>query len=505
MTPEIETLRTDHASVLVGAPRERLAVAPVALPMPLRSRPRVSLAARLLEAPGLCVLQPVVDAMALAVAVVVAVAWTEMSLNGAAAPLLAFPPLALGALFARHTYQRRMRTVMLDAVGPIVGAISVATMAVVVLDIVLSASVNETNVWAYTWMLAVALVGTSRGTVALAQRQARLRGIGARPTLIVGAGQVGARVARRLVDSPEYGMRPVGFLDEDPPVAVEVGGRPAPVLGSPDDLARVVVDTGARHVVLAFSNAPDLELLPLVRRCEAMGLDVSLVPRLFESMNDRVAYDPLGGLPLLGLRRTNPRSWQFTVKHACDRVGAATLLVAAAPILALLALAVRLSSPGPVLFRQVRVGRDGQVFDLLKFRTMRVAGDDGGFAPGAGQAPGGIEGVDRRTPIGRFLRRSSLDELPQLVNVLRGEMSLVGPRPERPQFVELFSADLSRYADRHRVRSGITGWAQVHGLRGQTSLADRVELDNFYIEHWSLALDAKILLRTVLAVFQAAE
>ena len=128
-----------------------------------------------------------------------------------------------------------------------------------------------------------------------------------------------------------------------------------------------------------------------------------------------------------------------------------------------------------------------------------------GFAPATGEAPGGVEGADRRTGVGRLLRRTSLDELPQLINVLRGEMSLVGPRPERPEFVELFSADLRRYEDRHRVKSGMTGWAQIHGLRGQTSLADRVELDNFYIEHWSLALDWKILARTVFAVLRSAE
>ena len=160
---------------------------------------------------------------------------------------------------------------------------------------------------------------------------------------------------------------------------------------------------------------------------------------------------------------------------------------------------MRLSSPGPIFFRQRRVGRDGRSFDLLKFRSMRgsAAAEGGASSRAAGRAPGGVEGVDRRTRVGRFLRRTSLDELPQLLNVLRGEMSLVGPRPERPEFVELFGHDIDRYGDRHRVKSGITGWAQVHGLRGQTSLADRVEWDNYYIENWSLWLDLKILLMTV--------
>jgi lipopolysaccharide/colanic/teichoic acid biosynthesis glycosyltransferase len=161
------------------------------------------------------------------------------------------------------------------------------------------------------------------------------------------------------------------------------------------------------------------------------------------------------------------------------------------------------------------VGRDGKVFDFYKFRSMRVeqpSADDGApeasaldFLLGGDTAPGGVEGEDRRTAVGRFLRSTSLDELPQLFNVLRGDMSLVGPRPERPEFVELFRQDIIRYGDRHRVKSGITGWAQVHGLRGQTSLAERVEWDNYYIAHWSLGLDLKILALTLVALFRNAE
>ena len=177
---------------------------------------------------------------------------------------------------------------------------------------------------------------------------------------------------------------------------------------------------------------------------------------------------------------------------------------------------MRLSSPGPILFRQRRVGRDGKVFDFYKFRSMRVEPVPEGEQPEQSSsatdfllpgdtAPGGVEGDDRRTAVGRFLRSTSLDELPQFFNVLRGDMSLVGPRPERPEFVELFRQDVIRYGDRHRVKSGITGWAQVHGLRGQTSLAERVEWDNYYIAHWSLGLDLRILALTLVALFRNAE
>jgi exopolysaccharide biosynthesis polyprenyl glycosylphosphotransferase len=259
-------------------------------------------------------------------------------------------------------------------------------------------------------------------------------------------------------------------------------------------------------VILAFSSEPDRGLVPLVRQCEANQIEVSLVPRMFESLTKRLRFEKVGTLPLVGLRSVDPQGVQFTVKHVVDRVLAAVVLVLLSPLLAITALAIKLESPGPALFRQRRVGRDGRAFDMLKFRSMAVGsepGEEGSAEPPPGVAPGGVEGVDRRTSLGRFLRRHSIDELPQLINVARGEMSLVGPRPERPEFAAMFAETLPRYDDRHRVKSGITGWAQVNGLRGQTSLADRINWDNYYIQNWSLSLDAKILLLTLAAVFRA--
>ncbi|HWH94565.1 MAG TPA: sugar transferase [Baekduia sp.] len=191
-------------------------------------------------------------------------------------------------------------------------------------------------------------------------------------------------------------------------------------------------------------------------------------------------------------------------KYLVGRCIAFVALLVLLPLLAGLALAVRCSSRGPVLFKQRRVGEGGEVFQMLKFRSMRLA-DEAGFVPVAGAAPGGVEGVDRRTRVGRFLRRSSLDELPQLWNVVRGEMCLVGPRPERPEHVARFSAEVPGYAHRHRVRVGLTGLAQVHGSRGATCIVTRADLDNAYITGWSLGLDVRILGRTVGAVLRGAE
>ncbi|MCW3064901.1 MAG: UDP-phosphate galactose phosphotransferase, partial [Solirubrobacterales bacterium] len=419
--------------------------------------------------------------------------------------LVLYPPLAMLALGARGLYRRRLNTSVVDSVAPLVGAISVVAMTLIAGVVLVYGQEHTAELVARAWLFSLAYVGGARLMLVRAQREARRRGVLSSPALIVGAGEIGAHVARRLRESPEYGLRPAGFLDANPQDALAVAGREEPVLGHPGELERAVRETGARHVILAFSQAPDRSLIPLVRRCDALGLDVWMVPRLFDAMNDRVTLDRLGGLPMLNMRVTDPNGVRFAVKHLFDRVVAGVILVTIAPVMLAVALAVRGSSPGPVLFRQRRVGRDGQVFDLLKFRSMLPDAAPSRFSPARGSAPGGVEGVDRRTRIGRWLRRTSLDELPQLVNVVRGEMSLVGPRPERPEFVELFRGDISRYSDRHRVKSGITGWAQVNGLRGQTSVADRVEWDNYYIENWSLRLDLKILALTAAAVVRAAE
>jgi exopolysaccharide biosynthesis polyprenyl glycosylphosphotransferase len=455
---------------------------------------------RLLQARSL---RPILDLIGLATAVALALRWPgEPVALSEGWPLFLFPPLVMLLLLVRGMYERRLRPTVLDGVLPIAGSISVAAMAAMVVEVYVGSSVVPA-VTAHVWAVSMLSVGGARTGLLGLQRMARSRGLG-RATLIVGAGTVGMRLARRLEEQREYGLTPVGFLDADPLQSVDLPG--VPVLGSPDDLDWVAQLTGAEHVVIAFSSEPDERLVDLVRRCEALNLEVSLVPRLFESLNHRATYEPLGGTPLVGLRSVHPKGWQFAIKHGLDRLGAALLLALFGPLMAAIALAVRLSSPGPIIFRQRRVGRDGTVFDLYKFRSMRPPRRDGdGFRPGTGSAPGGVEGDDRRTLIGRLLRRTSLDELPQFFNVLRGDMSLVGPRPERPEFVELFESDIKRYGDRHRVKSGVTGWAQVHGLRGQTSLSDRIEWDNYYIEHWSLGLDFKILALTFLAVFRSAE
>jgi exopolysaccharide biosynthesis polyprenyl glycosylphosphotransferase len=416
------------------------------------------------------------------------------------------PPLTIALLAVWGFYGDRAVLRLLDGIPQVVAATALPAIALIAGAALLDPSAEPAPLVARAWLFGTIYVIGGRVLLTWTQRRARRARLIAKPTLIVGAGVIGSLVERRLLASPELGLLPVGYLDPDPPPATMVPDRSMPVLGQPTDLGRVVAETGARHVVLGFSTAPDRLLIPFVRECEARGLEMSLVPRLFESVNVRIALNHLGGLPLFGLNTIDPQGWQFTIKHVLDRVAAALSLLLLSPLLLCLAVAVRLSSPGPVFFRQRRIGRDGCEFDMLKFRSMREEPEAAGTPDNVltlpvDRGPGGIEGADRRTDVGAFMRRTSIDELPQLINVLRGDMSLVGPRPERPEFVELFGGRIDRYKDRHRVKSGVTGWAQVHGLRGQTSLRDRVEWDNYYIENWSLSLDLKILLLTIGAIF----
>jgi exopolysaccharide biosynthesis polyprenyl glycosylphosphotransferase len=412
----------------------------------------------------------------------------------------AFPPLALAVLRARPSPDERLHHSPLDTAAHVLGVVSVCAVLTVAAGSIVGVA-HPVGLALRLWLFGCVYLGVARMVLLSVRLQAtRAQAV---PTLILGAGLVGERLVNRLMGEPRYGLRPIGFLDSDPMPNENSGPtRMVPVLGGPEDLTQALANTGAKHVILAFSSEPDHVLVDKVAECQRLGVSVSLVPRLFESINGRAVLDHVGGLPLLSLHPTDPRGWEFAVKHAFDRSFALFSLIALAPLMALIAVAVRLSSPGPVLFCQRRVGRDGKSFELLKFRTMREPDGSHEFELPLGCAPGGVEGLDRRTTVGRFLREMSLDELPQLINVLRGDMSLVGPRPERPEFVERFAVEVNRYEDRHRVKSGITGWAQVNGLRGQTSIGDRVEWDNYYIQNWSLRLDLRIMALTVAEVLR---
>jgi exopolysaccharide biosynthesis polyprenyl glycosylphosphotransferase len=454
-----------------------------------------------------------IDALMLAFATLVAV----LLASRAGVPvggwgwLIGFSVLTLVLLAAHGMYRPRTGPSFLDDIRTIVGDTAVAALAITFIRVLFGDQDDAAAQAVREWTFSVVYLTAGRGGVNIAQARGGRTAQGGRRTIIVGAGPFGDRVAKRLLDHPQIGLRPVGFIDPSGKPPPESGVLP--VLGSASELESVVREHDIEQAILGFTDAPWEVQLDLLARLHQLRVFASIVPRLAEGIPDRMSLERIGGLlPLICVYPSNPRGWQIALKYAIDRVVAAVLLLLISPLLAIAAVATYISVGSPVLFRQHRVGLDHHEFAMLKFRTMRPGTPSEGAERSADHAhvekdvaPGGVEGADRRTRVGTLLRRSSLDELPQLLNVLMGQMSLVGPRPERPEFVDLFEDRVRRYGDRHRVKAGITGWAQVHGLRGKTSIADRVEWDNYYIENWSFWLDIKIVLLTVLAVFRVTE
>jgi exopolysaccharide biosynthesis polyprenyl glycosylphosphotransferase len=309
-------------------------------------------------------------------------------------------------------------------------------------------------------------------------------------TLVVGGGVIARRAISILADHKEYGLQVVGVVDDDAKFApAELG---ATLLGGLSDLPDVVRRMKAEVVVVAYSSGDQKCLVGALRDAMAEGASVWVVPRLFELGWKGSSGEHLWGLPVMYLRSPALFRPQWALKRVFDLVLTGVGVLVLSPLLLLISAAVYLDLGRPVLHRQRRITRAGQPFELLKFRTMRVAEHSVESTEWAADEA-------RITRLGGFLRAYSLDELPQLLNILRGEMSLVGPRPERPHFVNVFSDLYPEYSSRHRLPAGLTGWAQIHGLRGDTSIEERTAFDNYYIENWSLSKDLRILVRTVFA------
>jgi exopolysaccharide biosynthesis polyprenyl glycosylphosphotransferase len=338
------------------------------------------------------------------------------------------------------------------------------------------------------FLMAAVLIPAFRAVAYTLIRRLRTRGVLMERVLIMGADEVGCEIARILTEHREYGLLPVGFVDaEHVADEAQISFDPA----APQDIIRHL---GVTRIIIAFSKFSDADVIDILRGCGPLPLRVHVVPRLYEL---GVTYassevEDLWGFPLIPVKRAAKRSLARFAKRLLDLVVGALMLTLAAPVFGLIAAAVRLTSPGPIFFRQLRVGENGRHIEILKFRTLLCNNDS--------DVTWNVGHDDRRTRVGPFLRRTGLDELPQILNVLRGDMSLVGPRPERPYFANLFASEVPGYAARQRMPQGITGWAQVHGLRGDTPIPERVRFDNYYIEHWTIWRDIQILARTVGAV-----
>jgi Undecaprenyl-phosphate glucose phosphotransferase len=315
-------------------------------------------------------------------------------------------------------------------------------------------------------------------------------GIGLKRVLIAGAGDLGRMMADKVLEHRELGFKVVGFVD-DRAAGDHIGYRGLPLLGTLAEIDEIIKRERIDHVYVALPLEEHVKMLGIVEATNREGVDVHVVPDLLQFIALRARLEDLDGVPIISLNDVPLRGFNSILKRIIDVTISATALVLLAPLFVVIAILVRRTSPGPVFYKQERMGLDGKAFQVYKFRSMFVgAEDDTGPVWARDEDP-------RCTPVGRWLRKLDLDELPQLWNVLRGDMSIVGPRPERPYFVEQFKHRIPQYMLRHKVKAGITGWAQVNGWRGNTSLEKRIEYDLYYIENWSVALDLKIMWLTL--------
>jgi Undecaprenyl-phosphate glucose phosphotransferase len=319
-------------------------------------------------------------------------------------------------------------------------------------------------------------------------------GIGLRRVLIAGSGELGRLVADKIIEHRELGYQIVGFVD-DKATGDHLGYRGLPLLGTIDQTADIAAHESVDHLYVALPPEQHVRMIELLDITSRECIDVKVVPDLLQVIALRARLEDLDGVPVININEPSLQGVNALVKRAIDiMISSAALLVLALPI-AVIAALVRLTSRGPAFFRQERMGLDGKSFSIVKFRSMH---DDAEKETG----PVWTQQDDPRvTAFGRFLRRSNLDELPQLWNVFRGDMSIVGPRPERPHFVEQFKHRIPQYMLRHKVKAGLTGWAQVNGWRGNTAIDKRIEYDLYYIENWSVRLDLKIMWLTIVKGF----
>jgi len=397
--------------------------------------------------------------------------------------------------FVLRLYHLVRATSRVDEFYAVFGGTLIGTLATVaVASLTLKNTVFALNLprlmVAYAWVLGALLVITGRWILHQARGILQSFGLVQDSVLVVGNGDAAQLVVHKIKGTAFLGYRLLGLVADGNGRGPGAGFDGLPVLGCTEDLPRLIDENGVDEVIIAMPEADDEEMLRIASLAHRERVSLKVFPTLFEIMAAGVTIDDLGGLPLLSIRDVALRGWKLTVKRAIDLVGSAVGLVVLSPFLLLTAILIKLDSPGPVFFVQERMGLDARPFPMFKFRSMRQDAEASGPSWTVKNDP-------RRTRLGALIRRFSIDELPNLINVLLGDMSLVGPRAEQPAFVQQFRTMVPRYMERHHEKAGLTGWAQVNGLRGDTSIYERTKYDLWYVENWSIWLDVKILIRTL--------
>jgi exopolysaccharide biosynthesis polyprenyl glycosylphosphotransferase len=400
--------------------------------------------------------------------------------------------LTVAIFIAGGLYRPRRHVSILDQLPGLTGRLMVSVGVVAIIATVRHDSVDYVVSFARLLALSAVLVIVGRVITSRLTLIARRRRWVEHDAVIIGAGPVALELARLLRRYPQYGLRFVGWVDS----GSLTGPDEPPLLGTLGELEAVISMTRCEVLIIADTDYAESSLMEVLARPGPAKCDLWAVPRLWGSGSQGRLPDHIGAIPVVQIRHTTLAGPRWLVKRVSDIAFATVAIIVLSPVLLLCAMATRIESGRGIFFRQVRVGRYGKPFSLIKFRTMRPADEH------ESQTHWSIADDPRIGPVGRFMRRMSLDELPQLWNILRGDMTVVGPRPERPHFVEQFTAQHPDYAMRHRVPVGLTGLAQVSGLRGDTPISDRARFDNYYIENWSLWLDIKVALRTVAEVLR---
>lgn len=403
-------------------------------------------------------------------------------------------------LYATQLYHLPRAVSRIDQIRKILGAVTFgAVLAYGLQGLFLAPALRGTlfqvdyprTLFFYVWLFSTLFVEIGRELFRMLRYQIRRSGILNDNLLVIGTGKIAREITSRIQGRYDLGYNLVGVVTSATASHSNVAG--APVIGDYDDIPDIIDDMGIEQVIIALPDAQRSELVNLITLCQRGHVDIKVYPDVFAYMAGDLNVDELGGTPLITVRDIALRGWKLSLKRGMDMLVAFFGLVFLSPLLLLTAFLIRLDSRGPIFYIQERMGLDGHPFPMIKFRSMRVDAEQTG--------PGWTVADDpRRTTLGRIMRSANWDEMPQLINVLLGHMSLVGPRPERPVYVQEFRKQIPRYMERHREKAGMTGWAQVNGLRGDTSIAERTSYDLWYIENWSIWLDIKIIIRTLLMI-----